>query len=447
MSRAAEEWSAHRARVEALGRALADSRGRVRLRKRTSNLFRPREAKERIELDVTAFNHVIEVDAAAGVAEVEGMTPYADLVDATLPYGLAPAIVPELKSITVGGAVTGVGIESSAFRYGLVHHTVHELDVLVADGRVLTCSPDQRPDLFYGFPNSYGSLGYATRVRIGLIPVTPFVRLEHTRHNDPEALFARIREECARPTCAYLEGVYFGPGDFVLTRAHFVESLPAGTSASDYTWMRQYWRSLRERREDYLTIHDYLWRWDTDWFWCSKNVGAHFAPVRLLLGRKRLSSITYQKVMRASHRWPLKAVASLRPRTESVIQDVDIPVANAAAFLAEFEAEIGIRPVWICPFVVPDGRFSLFELRTDTPYINFGFWDGVRSSEPDGHYNARVEAMVARHGGKKSLYSRSTYDEATFWSEVDRDTYQSLKLDCDPEGRFPGLYEKAVKRG
>jgi len=130
-----------------------------------------------------------------------------------------------------------------------------------------------------------------------------------------------------------------------------------------------------------------------------------------------------------------------------VIQDVDIPIANAAAFLAEFEAEIGIRPVWICPFVVPDGRFSLFRLRTDTPYINFGFWDRVRSSEPDGYYNARVEALVARHGGKKSLYSRSTYDEATFWSAYDRDAYQSLKRECDPEGRFPGLYEKAVQQG
>jgi len=437
----------HRKRVERLARALADSEGPVRLKKRTSNLFRPREAVERTELDVTSLNHVIDIDAQARVAEVEGMTTYVELVDATLPHGLAPAIVPELKSITVGGAMTGLGIESSAFRYGLVHHTVRELDVLVADGRVLTCSPQQRPELFLGFPNSYGSLGYATRLRVGLIPVTPFVRLEHTSYSHPDKLFAAIESECEQTTCAYLDGVYFGPDEFVLTRAHFVDSLPAGIRPSDYTWMRQYWKSLRERREDYLTIHDYLWRWDTDWFWCSKNIGAHLKPVRLLLGRKRLSSITYQKIMRASHRWPLSMLQYIRSRTESVIQDVDIPLANAAAFLADFEAGIGIRPVWICPFVVPEGRFSLFELRTDTPFINFGFWDLVRSSEPDGHYNQLVEKLVARHGGKKSLYSRSTYDEATFWSEYDRDTYETLKSECDPDGRFPGLYEKAVQRG
>ncbi len=441
------DWAAHRARVGALARALAESSGPVRLRKSTSNLFRPRRKERRVELDVTDLNHVIKVDRQAGAAEVEGMTTYADLVDATLPHGLAPAIVPELKSITVGGAVTGIGIESGAFRHGLVHDTVQELDVLVADGRVLTCSPDECSELFYGFPNSYGCLGYATRVQVGLIPVTPYVRLEHTGYNNTERLFGAIGEECVNPGCDFLDGVYFAPGEFVLTRAHLVESLPPGSKASDYTWMRQYWKSLREKDQDYLSIHDYLWRWDTDWFWCSKNVGAHLIPVRLVLGRKRLSSVTYQKIMRAGCRWPLSLVRHLRARTESVIQDVDIPIANAAAFLADFEAEIGIRPVWICPFVVPDGRFSLFRLRTDTPYINFGFWDMVRSREPDGFYNVRVEQLVARHGGKKSLYSRSTFDEPAFWREYDRQAYERLKRECDPRGRFPGLYEKTVQSG
>ncbi|TVQ46849.1 MAG: FAD-binding oxidoreductase, partial [Gammaproteobacteria bacterium] len=418
----------------------------VRLRKRTSNLFRPREDDSRVHLDATALGHVIEVDADARIAEVEGMTTYADLVDATLPHGLAPAVVPELKSITVGGAVTGVGIESSAFRYGLVHETVRDFDILVADGRVLHCSAEVHSDLFHGFPNSYGSLGYATRVGVGLIPVSPWVRLEHRRFEDPAALFAEIEAECASPSCAYLDGVFFGPGDFVLTRAYFADALPAGVQPGDYTWKRQYWQSLRARGEDWLSIHDYLWRWDTDWFWCSRNVGAHLAPVRLLAGRRLLSSVTYQRIMRASHRWPLSLLQHVTPRRESVIQDVDIPIAQAADFLAAFHSKVGITPVWLCPFVVTTDRFPLFRLRTDTPYINFGFWDRVASSEPDGHYNALIERLVADHGGKKSLYSRSTYTEDEFWRHFDRETYAQLKQDVDPEGRFPGLYEKTVGR-
>src|SRR5512141_1735328 len=146
----------HRTRVERLAAALRSSNGPVRLRKHTSNLFRPRQGADRVLLDGTSLGHAIAIDREARTAGVEGMTTYADLVDATLPLGLAPAVVPELKSITVGGATTGLGIESSSFRFGLVHEPVDELDVLVADGRVLRCSPAEHADLFYGFPNSYG---------------------------------------------------------------------------------------------------------------------------------------------------------------------------------------------------------------------------------------------------------------------------------------------------
>ncbi len=436
----------HRERVERLAAVLRSTAGPVRLRKRTSNLFRPRESGRRAYLEAAGLGRVLAIDAAARVADVEGMTTYVDLVDATLPHGLAPAVVPELKSITVGGATTGLGIESSSFRHGLVHETVVEFDVLAADGRVLHCSPTDNADLFRGFPNSYGSLGYATRLSLRLIPVAPFVRLTHERHSDPGRFFAAVAGECARPTCDYLDGVFFGPGDFVLTRASCIERLPSGAGASDYTWMQQYWRSLRERAEDFLTIRDYLWRWDTDWFWCSRNVGAHLAPVRLVLGPRLLSSITYQRIMRAAQRWPLNALDALQGRRESVIQDVDIPIEHAEAFLADLHARVGITPVWVCPFVVTSDQHPLYRLRTDTPYVNFGFWDTVRSREPEGHYNGIVERLVASYGGKKSLYSRSTYDEATFWSLYDRDAYDALKRRFDPSGRFPGLFEKAVAR-
>ena len=43
-------------------------------------------------------------------------------------------------------------------------------------------TPDsEHSDLFYGFPNSYGTLGYALRLRIELEPVTPYIHLRHVR--------------------------------------------------------------------------------------------------------------------------------------------------------------------------------------------------------------------------------------------------------------------------
>jgi FAD/FMN-containing dehydrogenase len=152
---------------------------RVRLGKPTTNLFRFGAAPAS-RLDASALTGVVSVDPVARTAEVQGMATYETIVDATLAHGLMPLVVPQLKTITLGGAVTGLGIESTSFRHGLPHESVLEMDVLTADGEVITVTPDgEHADLFFGFPNSYGTLGYALRLVVELQPVSRFVRLEH----------------------------------------------------------------------------------------------------------------------------------------------------------------------------------------------------------------------------------------------------------------------------
>ena len=80
------------------------------------------------------------------------MCTYEDLVAATLPYGLSPLVVPQLKTITLGGAVTGLGIESTSFRNGLPHESVLEMDILTGTGDVVTASPEQNADLYPRLP-------------------------------------------------------------------------------------------------------------------------------------------------------------------------------------------------------------------------------------------------------------------------------------------------------
>src|ERR1039457_926369 len=73
------------------------------LGKTTSNLFRQRQPAARHTLDVRAFDHVLAIDAERLTADVEGMITYEALVEETLRHGLLPAVVPQLKTITVGG--------------------------------------------------------------------------------------------------------------------------------------------------------------------------------------------------------------------------------------------------------------------------------------------------------------------------------------------------------
>jgi FAD/FMN-containing dehydrogenase len=423
--------------------------GRCGWRRTPPISFRDRDATPRRRLDVRSFDHVLEVDAAGGWVDAEGMTPYAALADATLARGAMPCVVPQLKSITVGGAVAGVGIESSSFRHGLVHETVLELEVLLADGTIALARPDnEHRDLFFAFPNSYGTLGYALRVKLRTVPVRRFVRLEHVHHADPAAFFGNLAAVCASPA-DFVDGVVFGDRELVTTVGRLVDEAPY---ASDYTFERIYYRSLRERDEDYLAVRDYLWRWDTDWFWCSKNLYAQNPLVRRLLGPHRLNSVFYAKVMRWNSRVGLTRLRDrmLGLHPESMIQDVDIPVDRAPEFLDFFLREIGILPVWVCPFRTrdPAAAWTLFPTRPDTLYVNFGFWDVVRARDahPPGHFNRLVESKVAELGGIKSLYSESYFPRDEFWATYGGDAYRALKARYDPDGRLPDLYEKCVLR-
>ncbi|HYR00431.1 MAG TPA: FAD-binding protein, partial [Casimicrobiaceae bacterium] len=163
----------------------------IGLAKSTSNLFRDRARRPRPAVDLAGFDQVVRVDPAARTVEAEGMIPYVALADATLAQGFVPAVVPQLKSITLGGAVAGVGIEASSFRHGLVHDTVAALEILTGDGRIVAATPDnEHRDLFLGFPNSYGTLGYALAVTARLVPAKRYVALRHLRFAGAEDCFA-----------------------------------------------------------------------------------------------------------------------------------------------------------------------------------------------------------------------------------------------------------------
>jgi FAD/FMN-containing dehydrogenase len=399
---------------------------------------------------VRAFRDVLAVDEAAGTLDAEGMVTYEDLVEACLARGVMPAVVPQLKTITLGGALAGVGIEASSHRHGLVHDTALEIEVLLGDGRIVTCTPDnEHADLFFGFPNSYGTLGYALRVKAKAVPVQPYVRIEHLPFADAERFFAALGERLRAGDADFIDGTVFSPQRMFLTLGRFAAAAPY---TSDYTYERIYYRSIAERREDYLTVRDFIWRWDTDWFWCSKNVGAQNPLLRrLAYGRKRLGSRTYTRIMRWNSRVGLtKKLARLAGlHSESVIQDVDIPLERAAEFLEFYAREIGLWPQWTCPIgpAPHSGAFTLYPMRAGW-YVNFGFWDVKRTREahPRGHFNRLIEEKVNALGGIKSLYSESFFPEDEFRRIYGGEAYAALKRKYDPQGAFPGLYEKCVLR-
>lgn len=431
----------------------------VRLAKPTSNLFRARDRSDVKGLDVSGLTNVIAVDADARTADVAGMCTYEDLVAATLPHGLAPLVVPQLKTITLGGAVTGLGIESTSFRNGLPHESVLEMDILTGTGEIVTASQQHHSDLFRTFPNSYGTLGYSTRLKIELEPVTPFVALRHLRFHsltDLVAAMDRIIETGGLDgePVDYLDGVVFSADESYLC-VGFKTTTPG--PVSDYTGQEIYYRSIQHaegEKHDRLTIHDYLWRWDTDWFWCSRAFGAQNPKIRRFWPRRLRRSSFYWKLVGYDQRFDIADRIEKhhgRPPRERVVQDIEVPVENCEHFLTWFLRNVPIEPIWLCPLRLrEDDRNSagwpLYPLRAHHTYVNVGFWSSVPVGPVEGHTNKLIEAKVGELDGHKSLYSDSYYQREDFDELYGGETYKTVKKTYDPDSRLFDLYSKAVLR-
>ncbi len=450
---------------------------KVRLAKRTSNLFRFRDplpasapaGRARAQrarpvaaramapaagLDASAFSRVLHVDPEAGTAVVGGLTTYEDLVEATLRHGMMPLVVPQLKTITLGGAVTGLGIESTSLRNGMPHESVLAMEILTGDGRVVTATDDnEHSELFRGFPNSYGTLGYALSLTIELEPVRPFVHLRHFRFTDPQSCMEAIAEIAAGGGyrghhADFVDGTVFGLDEMYLTVGAFSEVAPW---LSNYRGQRIYYESIRGPREDFLTTADYLWRWDTDWFWCSRPFGVQHPLIRPLWPRRYRRSDVYRALVAFDRRHGLSDTFNShrgRPGREAVIQDVEIPLDRSADYLRFFARDVGMSPVWLCPLRLRGERtWPLYPMRPGEVYVNFGFWGTVPLPPGcvDGHFNRLVEAEVAALGGHKGLYSTSFYSEDEFWAHYNGAAYARLKQAYDGDGRLSGLYDKCVR--
>ena len=433
----------------------------VRLAKPTSNLFRTRTKTQGRGLDTSGLTGVITVDTRARTADVAGMCTYENLVAATLPHGLAPLVVPQLKTITLGGAVTGLGIESTSFRNGLPHESVLEMDILTGTGEVLTASPTEHADLYRAFPNSYGTLGYAVRLCIDLEPVQPFVALRHLRFHslgDLVTVMGRIVQTGRLDGVAidYLDGVVFSAEESYLCVG--VQTDTPG-DVSDYTGQQIYYRSIQHDlglTDDRLTIHDYLWRWDTDWFWCSKPFGAQDPRLRRIWPKRYRSSSFYSTLMKYEQRFRIGdriEKRAGRPPRERVVQDVEVPLARCPEFLDWFLATVPIEPIWLCPLRLREtgsdtsgDGWPLYPLTPNQTYVNVGFWGTVPIGQQEGETNRLIERRVTELKGHKSLYSDSFYSRAEFDELYGGDGYRAVKKRYDPDSRLLDLYAKAVQR-
>lgn len=433
-----EAAARHATKVDRVVRQLRahDGTRPVSFRKKSvSHQVPKRHDKRRADakIDLADLDEILAIDLEARTCTAEPGVTFIDLVRTTLRYGLVPTVVPELQTITVGGAVSGCSLESMSFQHGGFHDSCLEYEVVTAAGAVLRCTPSNEHALvFQMIHGSFGTLGVLTKLTFRLVPAKAYVRMRYDTFTNLADYKAAIWRHFRERDVDFMDGIIHARDKYVLSLGTFVDSAPYTTS---YDWMKVYYRSTAERREDYLETVDYFFRYDHG----VTNVHPRSAVGRLLFGKLFSSS----QLLRLAERLP-RLIPAERP---DVIVDLFIPFSKLDEYMRWHEDTLGFFPLWCVPYRrVRDYEWiskNVFGALDDELFVDLAIY-GMKQPEGRNVY-AEIEAELPRVNAIKTLISYNYYDEETFWRIFDRENYMAVKKVTDPDGVFRDLYEKTCR--
>ncbi len=116
----------------------------------------------------------VSVNADARVARAEPGATVADFDRATQKHGLATTLG-VVSTTGIAGLTLGGGIGWLMRKHGLACDNLLSVDLVTADGRLVTASADQNPDLFWALKGGGGNFGIVTSFEYQLHPVGPEV--------------------------------------------------------------------------------------------------------------------------------------------------------------------------------------------------------------------------------------------------------------------------------
>lgn len=122
-------------------------------------------------LCLRALDRFCNFDEASGRLTVESGVLLADIIAELFPRGFFPPVVPGTKFVTVGGMI-------AADVHGKNHHAagsfgshVESFSLALPDGKVITCSPEEYPELFEATIGGMGLTGSILEATFKLIRI------------------------------------------------------------------------------------------------------------------------------------------------------------------------------------------------------------------------------------------------------------------------------------
>lgn len=122
-----------------------------------------------VQITLEAGGAPVDIDTETGLAEVPAGLELHRLNRLLWKSGLSMQNLGDIEAQTVAGAISTGTHGTGARKQGLAAQ-VRALEMVLGDGDIITCSPEQNPDLFCAARVGLGALGVMTRVTLQCEP-------------------------------------------------------------------------------------------------------------------------------------------------------------------------------------------------------------------------------------------------------------------------------------
>ncbi|MFI5805996.1 D-arabinono-1,4-lactone oxidase [Streptomyces sp. NPDC051561] len=358
-----------------------------------------------------------EIDREAGTVTVEAGTPLKRLNLALAREGLSLTNMGDIMEQTVAGA-TSTGTHGTGRESASLAAQIKALELVTADGRILTCSEKENPEVFAVARVGLGALGIITAITFAVEPI----------------FFLTAREEPMG-----FETVMSGFDEFVAENEHF-----------EFYWFPHTGNCNTKRNNRSLGpaappgkvagwVEDELM--SNGLFQVVNSLGRavpRTIPAIAKIASRALSARTYTDI-------PYKVYTSPR-RVRFVEMEYAVPREATVDALREVRAMIERSPLKISfPVEVRTAPADDIALSTasgrDSSYLAVHMYKGT----PYQGYFTAVERILTAHGGRPHWGKMHTRDAEYFSSVYPRfEEFRTVRDRLDPERLFGNDYLRRV---
>jgi FAD-linked oxidoreductase len=381
--------------------------------------FTPAAATDGVAVDLSGWTGIVSADTTTGHVTVRAGTTVRELNAGLDACGLAMTNLGDIDAQTIAGALA-TGTHGTGARFGGMATQIAALELVLADGSVVSCSPTQRPDLFAAARIGLGALGIVSTVTLRCEPA--FVLAADERPVPIDELQDGFDE--LADAHDHVEFHWFPYGRKALVKRN--DRLPMGTTPKPLSQLRHY---VEYELLENVTLGG-MSR-------LGRAVPRLVAPLHRTVDTV-LSTRSYSDVC---HR---VFVSSRKVRF--VESEYALPRAELTNVLRELRLEI---PKLADPVMFPleirvaaaDDVWLSTAYGRDSAYIAVHQYVGM----PYRHYFDLFESIMANVGGRPhwgKLHSLAAPKLATLYPRFE--DFQAVRAEVDPEGRFSNAYTARV---